>query len=119
MAPILPFVTDEVWSWWHDESIHAASWPTTAEVAPTVAADTAVLDAVGEVLSQVRRAKTEAKLSQRATVDRLEVHAPAGFLQALGQGEDDLRAAGGIVEMDLREDDSGPTIGVTLAVPAV
>ena len=66
-------------------------------------ADPGVLDAVGEVLSQIRRTKTEHKVSQRAGVDRVRVAAPAEFLAALTLGENDLRAAGGIAELELAE----------------
>jgi valyl-tRNA synthetase len=123
LAPILPFVTDEVWSWWHTGSVHLASWPTAIEVAPAAAADPGVLDAVGEVLSQVRRTKTEHKVSQRAGVDRVRVAAPAEFLAALTLGENDLRAAGGIAELELVEQvepvehTNGVSIDVVLAAP--
>ncbi len=117
LAPILPFVTDEVWSWWHTGSIHRAPWPGPAEVAPSTPEDPAVIDVVGEVLAHVRRRKTEAKLSQRASVERLSVAAPADFLAALTRGEGDLRAAGGVVELELRENGEGVVIEVVLAAP--
>jgi valyl-tRNA synthetase len=116
-APIIPFVADEVWSWWQEGSIHLAAWPTPADVAPSEPADPAVLDAVSEVLARIRRAKTEAKLSQRSPVDRLQVAGPADFLSAISLGEHDLRAAGGIATLDLTESDDGVSVGVVLAAP--
>ncbi len=77
LAPVLPFAAEEAWSWWHDTSVHSAGWP-----APSEGRDDTVvsLDAISEVLAVVRRAKTEAKISQRAAVSRLEVRGPAEWL---------------------------------------
>ena len=27
LAPTLPFAAEECWSWWHEDSVHAARWP--------------------------------------------------------------------------------------------
>ncbi len=79
LAPTLPFAAEEAWSWWHDSSIHTAPWPGGDE-----AVDGALdLDVVSDVLGRVRRAKTEAKASQRAPVARLVVRAPAAAMAAL------------------------------------
>ena len=72
-APILPFATEEVWSWWNDGIVHRAAWPT-----PTgVDGDRSLIDPTIEVLTLVRRSKTEAKQS-RARHGRVAHHRCTG-----------------------------------------
>jgi valyl-tRNA synthetase len=119
LAPFVPFVTEEVWSWWHEGSIHRAPWPTSDEFPEggidTESNDTAsddnasndtVLSVVAEVLGLVRRAKTTAKRSMRAPVAVLTVIDDPARLALLAKAESDLRDAGGVVELVTRE---GPT----------
>src|SRR6266540_532245 len=97
-APILPFVTAEVWSWWHDGSVHRAPWPTPDEL-PT-GGDPAVLDTVTEALSQARRAKSTRRLSMKAPIPVASVHAAPGELARLAQARSDFLAATHITELD-------------------
>jgi len=104
LAPILPFVTEEVWSWWQTGSIHNAPWPERAEFGPAttdhVAGVVSVLDVATEVLGQVRRAKTTAKRSMRSPVAVLTVADTSERIAALLSAEDDVRDAGGVVTFD-------------------
>jgi valyl-tRNA synthetase len=101
-APFLPFVTEEVWSWWRYGSVHRAPWPSRHELTSAAAdGDARVLSVVGEALSQVRRAKSQRQLSMRAEVPLAEVLGPAAELELLALATDDLRAAGHIGKLDL------------------
>jgi valyl-tRNA synthetase len=102
-APFLPFVTEEVWSWWRDGSVHRTSWPDPAAL--RTGADPAVLDVVGDVLAQVRKAKSAERRSQRSAVSRLIVADAADRLAALRVGEVDLRRAGHVQDLVIREAD--------------
>jgi valyl-tRNA synthetase len=113
-APVLPFVTEEVWSWWHVDSIHAANWPTPEEfgMGSTTPGGVdpltdAVLEVAADVLRQIRRAKTTAKRSMRAPVSVLTVTDTPSRLEALAAGEMDVRDAGGVVELVMRRGDTG------------
>ncbi|NYF99289.1 valine--tRNA ligase [Janibacter cremeus] len=92
LAPILPYATEEVWSWWHEGSVHRATWPTADEL-PT-GGNPAVLGAVGEALGQVRKAKSDAKVGMRSEVTSATLVAPAGTAELVRVGEADLRSAG-------------------------
>jgi valyl-tRNA synthetase len=99
-APFLPFVTEEVWSWWRSGSVHQAPWPTHGELEESASgADELVLETVSDVLGAVRRAKTTAKRSMRAGVALLTVTDRADRLDALALATDDLRDAGGVGEL--------------------
>ena len=93
-APTLPFVTEEVWSWWREGSIHHATWPVADEL-PT-GGDPAILDAVAGALIGIRGAKSNAKASMKAEVGAADVSGPADVLGALRTVEADLRAVGRI-----------------------
>ena len=97
LAPFIPFAAEEVWSWWKHTSVHAESWPGTSGIE----ADPSILEPVIEVLTLVRRAKSEAKVSQRAAVSRVVINAPVTMHDALAAGLADLLAAGSIAEVEL------------------
>jgi valyl-tRNA synthetase len=105
LAPFLPFVTEEVWRWWHADSVHLAGWPHVEELSLGASAATpgSIYRPLCDVLEAVRRAKSTAKVSQRAGVALCAVAGPASLLDAVRAGRRDLQAAGVIAEMQLRE----------------
>ena len=67
-APFLPFVTEEVWSWWRGGSVHRQAWPSAAELraAATVddeRVDPAMAGVAADALAEIRRHKTTEKRS--------------------------------------------------------
>jgi valyl-tRNA synthetase len=116
-APFLPFVTEEVWSWWQEGSIHRSAWPSGAALrrdGGDGGGDPAVLAVAGEVLGLVRKAKSEAKRSMRAEVASVVVTDTSDRMALLSQALDDLEAAGVIADLTTVEGDAF-TIDVTLA----
>ncbi len=110
LAPVIPFATEEVWSWTHEGSVHTAPWPTTAELG--VASETrGLLPAVSAALVGIRRAKTDAKASQKTPVTSATLAGPA----ILADAADDLRAVGRIERLDLVEAEDVAVSDVVLA----
>jgi valyl-tRNA synthetase len=115
LAPFLPFVTEEAWSWWQAGSVHRRAWPDPAgllalanaggnEPAGHAAgvAGTAALDAAAAAIGAVRRAKSRARLPMKATVSQLILTAPPEQVDALAAAAPDVSAAGHVSEITLR-----------------
>jgi valyl-tRNA synthetase len=115
-APVLPFVTEEVWSWWQTGSVHRASWPVAGEL-PS-GGDTAIPAVAAEALAAVRKAKSEAKQSMRADVASATVHAPAAAVASVGAAAADLTNAGRIASLTVVAGEGPLTVDVVLAEPA-
>jgi valyl-tRNA synthetase len=105
-APFLPFVTEEVWSWWQEGSVHRSPWPSADALreaggaddaaSPGDEPDPAVLGVAAAVLGEVRGAKSQAKRSMRTEVTSVVVTDTPERLALLALAEDDVRSAGRI-----------------------
>jgi valyl-tRNA synthetase len=113
LAPYLPFAAEEVWSWWRDGSVHRAAWP--ERVPAGRGADRLPLEAAGQVLVAVRRAKSQARRPLRTPVTRVVVSGPTDRLAAVRTAEADLAAAGRVALFAYREQAPPLTVDVELA----
>ena len=99
-APFLPFVTEEVWSWWQDGTVHQSTWPT-SDALKTVIGDGSEVQVelvalAADAISQLRKVKSEAKVSMKAGLEQVTFSATAAHIALLQQVEVDLVAAGRI-----------------------
>jgi valyl-tRNA synthetase len=117
-APFLPFVTEEVWSWWRHGSIHRAAWPDGSELERLIDTDETLgrlaLERAGLALTDVRKTKSEARRKLSTPVERLIVRDTDAHLAALRTAETDLVSAGFIHSLVL-EPAAEYSVEVTLA----
>jgi valyl-tRNA synthetase len=99
LAPYLPYVTEEAWSWdfagESGASIHLASWPEPRELAPlgTSREHAEVYELAKGALGAINRAKTQAGGTVGRHVTSLVIEAPQAVLDRLGKAEGDLLTA--------------------------
>jgi valyl-tRNA synthetase len=104
LAPVIPFATEEVWSWTHDDSIHRSPWPSSKEL-DLGTGDTdhsGLLDLASEALIVLRRSKTDQKVAQKTAVRSATLQAPAQLQQASA----DVKAVGKIERLTWAEGES-------------
>ncbi len=115
-APFLPYVTEEVWSWWQEGSVHRAPWPEPAKTATSApGAGAGALHAAVAAIAAIRGAKSSARVSMRTPVRQLVVAARQDHLAALEAVLPDIEAAGRVEHTELRlSDQPEPVYQVTL-----
>ncbi|WP_231986137.1 valine--tRNA ligase [Pseudomonas asplenii] len=91
-APFLPFVCEEVWQSWNCGSVHNASWPQ-GDASPDASIES-LLMSVSAVLSAIRKAKSDARQSMKASVARVELVDRAAQLEMIKGVRQDLIEAG-------------------------
>lgn len=111
LAPFIPFATEEAWSWFNEGSVHTATWPTASEV-QAGSGDKRVLALAGEALVGLRRAKTDAKASQKTDVSEAIIAITPELAPLLESAADDLRAVGRINTLTVLADAGVSTVEV-------
>jgi valyl-tRNA synthetase len=106
-APVLPFATEEVWSWWREGSVHRAPWPDAAPLRAAAGdADPGVVGAAGAALAALRKVKSEAKVSMRTEISSVRLAVPDALRAGVEVALDDVRAAGRVIgSLDLVDHD--------------
>lgn len=114
-APYLPYAAEEVWSWMHEGegSVHRAAWPDAAVYAQAAGdASPDTLDWAGKALAELRRIKSEAKVSMKTPILGATLAAGADGVRAIRSVIDDVAQAGRVtgridlVERDVADDAS-------------
>jgi valyl-tRNA synthetase len=114
-APYLPFVTEEVWSWWQSGSIHHAPWPRRAELTE-VLGDTQDVEGMrayhyaSVLLGDIRRQKSAAKVSPKTPVT-VKWSVPSDVASLIVAVKGDIEAAGVISTFDIEEVPVGAPYG--------
>jgi valyl-tRNA synthetase len=98
-APFLPFVTEEVWSWWREGSIHRAAWPSADEVLAVCGGTedprgAEALEFAAAVLGAIRKKKSEQQRPLKTPASLVVVRAPDALLALVDDVKADLSAAG-------------------------
>ncbi|MGK2349378.1 valine--tRNA ligase [Actinomyces sp. W5033] len=91
LAPFLPFVTEEVWSWYRTGSVHRSAWPSATPLREAAdGVDASLVGHAGLALAALRKVKSEAKVSQKTPLESVTLVVAAGLATAVEAVRADL-----------------------------
>jgi valyl-tRNA synthetase len=119
-APYLPFVTEEVWSWWQSGSVHRAAWPSGSELIAVAGGEddrgAIALDAASLVLGEIRKKKSEEKRPLKTPARIVRVMDTAERAALLEETRADLLAAGLIERLEIATGDFAVEVDLAQAL---
>ncbi len=102
LAPFIPYVTEEVWSWYFNQkfgsSIHTSQWPVAISV-EHIGEQLYLL--ASEVLSGIRSAKTKGQVNLRWPISSLTIHIDDAGQNLIKQAWPDIALAGHVQQKPL------------------
>ena len=118
-APFLPFVTEEVWSWWRPGSVHLQAWPNGDDLRGSTAVDgqpanPRIAEVAAQAIAEIRKHKTAAKRSLATPVVACTLTDTAERLDLLRPALADVAAAARAEKITLSEGD-GLAVDIELA----
>ena len=113
-APILPYITEEIYNAVGDvrSSVHRATWPSADELAAVE--DDGSFDAGVAVLTEIRKAKSEAKVSLRVPVERAVVRGSREQLDLFSRVQEDVASTVNVQSFELVTDDDAEELAVAV-----
>ena len=121
-APFIPFTAEEAWSWWMEGSVHRSEWPDAAAIRAAAggtdggAGDPAVWQIASSVLSELRGAKSAAKVRMGSPIQIAVVRDTAERLELFALAANDVAQAGKVEELRT-EIATEPSVETTIVPP--
>ncbi|HUE88875.1 MAG TPA: valine--tRNA ligase [Vicinamibacterales bacterium] len=101
-APFLPFVSEEVWSWWQPGSVHRAAWPASSEITTLIGERSTeaalAFRLASEVTAKVRQQRSTNKRSFKVPI-RAIVSADERQTALLRRVEPDLSSGNNVLSL--------------------
>ncbi|MEA2461627.1 MAG: valyl-tRNA synthetase [Actinomycetota bacterium] len=115
LAPVLIYATEEVWNQGAEPqgSIHTSPWPSPDELEGE---DEGGFDAAVLVLTQIRKAKSDASVSIKFPVRNIQVRGPAAQLKILEPVLSDVLTTGSVETYELVPDEGAESLQVSVTL---